>query len=142
MLRIAVTSVVFALVFLSLAENRQELRTPEEVVQHHWRAFRNHDLEAVLSDYAEDAVFIAPNQTVQGKAALGRMFAKYFSNLATPSFDVSITADGDVGYEHWVSNAGKPGTRRYRCIRGAPRADTFPRRGGCTGRRRATVARL
>jgi ketosteroid isomerase-like protein len=111
MRRTSVRSAIFASLFLSFAgaPTGQDLRTPEEVVQHHWQAFRNHDLEAVLSDYAEDAVFIAPNQTVQGKAALGQMFAKYFSTPATTSFEVNITADGEVGYEHWVSNAGKPG---------------------------------
>jgi len=93
-----------------------ETRTPEQVVRHHWEAFSHHDLEAVLSDYADDAIFIAQNQTVQGKAALRQMFGKYFSApmsatpSASPSFDVKITSDGDVGYEHWVLNAGKPGS--------------------------------
>lgn len=97
------------------AQSADETRTPEQVVKHHWDAFSHHDLEAVLSDYADDAIFIAQNQTVQGKAALRQMFGKYFSaptsaTSTPPSFDVKITSDGDVGYEHWVSNAGKPGS--------------------------------
>jgi ketosteroid isomerase-like protein len=103
--------VIFA--FPSQAQDADKPRTPEQVVKHHWEAFSHHDLEAVLSDYADDAIFIAPNQTVQGKAALRQMFAKYFSGgtgaQTAPSFDVKITADGDVGYEHWILNAGKPG---------------------------------
>jgi ketosteroid isomerase-like protein len=99
-------------VLVAQTQTGEDLRTPEEVVKHHWDAFSHHDLEAVLSDYADDAIFIAPNQTVQGRRALRQMFAKYFSgatNGRAPSFEVKITADGDVGYEHWLSNAGKPG---------------------------------
>jgi len=100
-------------ILLAKAQNPDELRTPQQVVEHHWDAFSHHDLEAVLSDYSDDAIFIAANQTVQGKAALRQMFSKYFSGgvsvQAPPSFDVKITSDGEVGYEHWISNAGKPG---------------------------------
>jgi ketosteroid isomerase-like protein len=106
----------FVLVPVMFAQSSSdEARTPEQVVKHHWDAFSHHDIEAVLSDYADDAIFIAQNQTVQGKAALRQMFGKYFSaptsaaSSTPPSFDVKITSDGDVGYEHWVANAGKPG---------------------------------
>jgi ketosteroid isomerase-like protein len=91
-----------------------EARTPEQVVTHHLTVFRAHDLEGVLSDYADDAIFIAPKSTVQGKTALRKMFASFFSNAnasaAAPVFEATVTADGDVGYEHWVSNPGKPGS--------------------------------
>jgi len=110
---LASTILVAIFALMAQAQNPENLKTPEQVVKHHWDAFSHRDLEAVLSDYAEDAVFIAPNQTVQGKAALRQMFAKYFSAatplMSPPSFDVKITADGDVGYEHWVSNASRPG---------------------------------
>ena len=116
MLRISLAIAVLLSMFAlpgHAQSGQDEMRTPEQVVKHHWEAFSHRDLEAVLSDYADDAIFIAPNQTVQGKAALRQMFAKYFSGgtnaQAPPSFDVKVTADGDVGYEHWVSNAGKPG---------------------------------
>ncbi|HXX21009.1 MAG TPA: nuclear transport factor 2 family protein [Candidatus Acidoferrum sp.] len=115
MRKASVASVVLVVVFavLARAQDGGDVRTPEQVVQHHWEAFTHRDVEAVLSDYADDAIFIAANQTVQGKAALRQMFTKYLaggsSAQASPSFEVKITADGDVGYEHWVSNAGKPG---------------------------------
>jgi len=90
-------------------------RTPEQVVQHHLDAFTHHDLEAVLSDYADDAIFLAPKSTVQGKPALRKMFAGFFSGAGNskgpaPTFQATVTADGDVGYEHWVMNPGKPGS--------------------------------
>lgn len=93
-------------------ERALEARTPEQVVTHHLAVFKAHDLEGVLSDYADDAVFIAPKSTVQGKTALRKMFASFFAtaNAAAPVFDATVTSDGDVGYEHWVSNPGKPGS--------------------------------
>lgn len=110
---LAGAALVFIFSFPARAQYPDELRTPEEVVKHHWEAFSHHDLEAVLSDYADDAIFIATNQTVQGKGALREMFSKYFTGGAStqtpPSFEVKITSDGAVGYEHWISNAGKPG---------------------------------
>ena len=95
-------------------ESALEARTPEQVVAHHLAVFRAHDLEGVLSDYADDAIFIAPKSTVQGKTALRKMFASFFANAnanaAAPVFDATVTADGEVGYEHWVSDPGKPGS--------------------------------
>ncbi|HEX4001887.1 MAG TPA: nuclear transport factor 2 family protein [Candidatus Acidoferrales bacterium] len=92
-----------------------DTRTPEEVVKHHLDAFTRHDLDAVLSDYADDAIFLAPKQAVQGKPALRKMFESFFVNRGdskapAPVFEAKVTADGDVGYEHWVMNPGKPGS--------------------------------
>jgi len=104
----------FPAVNSSWAQDAAE-RTSQQVVQHHLDAFTHHDLEAVLSDYADDAIFIAPKSTVQGKAALRKMFESFFSgagNSKTPApvFNATVTADGDVGYEHWVSDPGQPGS--------------------------------
>ena len=96
------------------AQDTSAARTPEQVVKHHLDAFTHHDLDAVLSDYADDAIFIAPKQTVQGKAALRKMFESFFANgnPKTPAavFEAKVTSDGDVGYEHWVMNPGRPGS--------------------------------
>jgi ketosteroid isomerase-like protein len=99
------------------AQTALETRTPQQVVEHHWAAFSGHDVEAVLSDYTDDAIFIAPKQTVQGKDALRRMFESFLggsgagnSNTPAPVYEATVTSDGDVGYEHWISNPGKPGS--------------------------------
>jgi len=107
---LAAIALAVALIFpLSIhAQNSPGERTPEEVVKHHLDAFMRHDVDAILSDYADDAIFLAPNQTVQGKAALRKMFESFAANKNAPDFKVKVTADGDVGYEHWVANPGKP----------------------------------
>ncbi len=96
------------------AQDAPEARTPEQVVTHHLAVFTQHNLEGVLSDYADDAIFIAPKQTVQGKVALRHLFESFFATgdgkAPAPVFEARVTADGDVAYEHWVSNPGKPGS--------------------------------
>jgi ketosteroid isomerase-like protein len=106
---------VFSISASASAQDAAAERTPAQVVAHHLDAFTHHDLEAVLSDYADDAIFIAPKSTVQGKPALRKMFASFFSGSSdskspAPAFEAKVTADGDVGYEHWVSNPGQPGS--------------------------------
>ncbi len=85
-------------------------RTPEQVVQHHWTVFNQRDLDATMSDYADDAIFLTSTQAVQGKDALRHLFESFLSTHSgpTPQFDLKISVQGDVAYEHWVSNPGKP----------------------------------
>jgi len=111
---LAIAALALLCVFSIQAQSAPDARTPEQVVTHHLAVFTQHDLEGVLSDYADDAIFIAPKQTVQGKAALRHLFESFFANgdgkAPAPVFEAKVTADGDVGYEHWVSNPGKPGS--------------------------------
>lgn len=67
---LASAALVILCVFSMRAQNAPDARTPEQVVTHHLAVFTQHDLEGVLSDYADDAILIAPKQTVQGKVAL------------------------------------------------------------------------
>ena len=42
-------------------------RTPQEVFQHHAEALGSEDIEAIVSDYADDAIFITPAGVLRGK---------------------------------------------------------------------------
>lgn len=42
-------------------------RTPQEVFQHDAQALGAADLDGIVSDYAEDAVFITPDGILRGK---------------------------------------------------------------------------
>jgi ketosteroid isomerase-like protein len=124
MRRLLLSSALFVIAVVSIlpssiqAQNAPpvapDARTPQQVVEHHLDAFTRHDVEAVLSDYADDAIFLASKQTVQGKVALRRMFESFLANRGsktpTPAFEAKVTSDGDVGYEHWVTNPGQPGS--------------------------------
>ena len=42
-------------------------RTPQEIFQHHVEALGAYDLDAIVEDYAEDAVFITPDGVRRGR---------------------------------------------------------------------------
>ena len=99
---------------MSAQDTPDAMRTPEQVVTHHLAVFTAHDVEGILSDYADDAIFISSRQTVQGKVALRRLFESFSASgsgkAPAPVFEATVTSEGDVGYEHWVSNPGEPGS--------------------------------
>ena len=47
-------------------------RTPQEVFQHHGEALGVGDLDEIVADYADDAVYISPAGVLRGKEASGR----------------------------------------------------------------------
>jgi ketosteroid isomerase-like protein len=56
-------------------------RTPQEVFQHHAEALGAEDLDAIVSDYADDAIFITPEGVLRGKDAVREAFAKLTSEV-------------------------------------------------------------
>ena len=56
-------------------------RTPQEVFQHHAEALGGEDIDAIVSDYADDAIFITPDGAVRGKNAVRAAFEKLTSKL-------------------------------------------------------------
>jgi hypothetical protein len=54
--------------FLSISERRRAMaRSPQEVFQHHGEALTAEDLEGIVSDYSDDALFITPDGVRRGK---------------------------------------------------------------------------
>ena len=50
------------------------MRTAQEVFDHHWDAVMAGDMDRLLSDYADDALFVRPGKTAQGHAEITRFF--------------------------------------------------------------------
>lgn len=63
------------------------------VLDRHLAAFGAGDVEASLRDYSEDAVFIRPDATYTGHAAIRAMFTDLFTGLFKPG-TYAITVDG------------------------------------------------
>jgi ketosteroid isomerase-like protein len=49
-------------------------RTPEEVFAHHAQALGAEDLDGILADYADDAVFITPAGVKRGQGGIREAF--------------------------------------------------------------------
>jgi hypothetical protein len=67
-----------------LAPRREEERvprTPQEVFQHHAEALGAEDIDAIVSDYADDAIFMTPDGVLRGKDGVRRAFEKLTSEV-------------------------------------------------------------
>ena len=85
-------------------------RTPQEVFQHHAEVLIAGDLEGIVSDYSDDAVFITPDGVLHGKDGVRHGFAKLLSDLPSAEWDVPTQIfEGDVLFIEW--NAKSAGSR-------------------------------
>jgi ketosteroid isomerase-like protein len=86
------------------------VRTPQEVFQHHAEALIAGDLEGIVADYSDDAVFITPEGVLRGKDGVRQGFTKLLSDLPSAEWEVPTTIfEGDVLFIEW--NAVSKSTR-------------------------------
>ena len=78
------------------------VRTPQEVFQHHAEALIAGDLEGIVADYSDDAVFITPDGVLRGKDGIREAFTKLLSDLPSADWEVPTTIfEGDVLFIEW-----------------------------------------
>jgi hypothetical protein len=63
-------------------------RTPQEVFQHHVEALGAEDLDGIVSDYADDAVFITPDGILRGKDGVRQGFEKLIADIPSASWEL------------------------------------------------------
>jgi SnoaL-like protein len=63
-------------------------RTPQEVFQHHVEALGAEDLDGIVSDYADDAVFITPDGVLRGKDGVRQGFEKLIADIPSASWEL------------------------------------------------------
>lgn len=79
----------------------------QEVLDHHWIAFKENDLEAVMADYTEESILITPDATYEGLDAIRENFERAF--IAFPK-DQSVlqlsktVVEKDVAYILWKAS--------------------------------------
>jgi hypothetical protein len=77
-----------------------------EVLDHHWMAFQNNDLEETMKDYTEESVLITPNASFKGLEEIRNNFINAFrafpKDSSTFNLDKSVVVN-DVGYILWNS---------------------------------------
>ncbi len=77
--------------------------TTEAVLQHHWEAFKAHDMEEVMADYTEESLLITPDTTWKGLDAIRENFRRAFAgNLEDKTFVLKKSVvEQDIGYILW-----------------------------------------
>ena len=87
-------------------------RTPQEVFQHHAEVLIAGDIDGIVQDYSDDAVFITPDGALHGKDGVRQGFEKLLSDL--PSAELG-RADADLRRRrplHRVEREGGEHARR------------------------------
>jgi ketosteroid isomerase-like protein len=83
-------------------------RTPQEVFQHHAEVLIAGDIEGIVSDYTDDAVFITPAGVLRGKDGVREGFVKLLEDVPSADWDVPTQIyEGDVLFIEWSANSEK-----------------------------------
>jgi ketosteroid isomerase-like protein len=83
-------------------------RTPQEIFAHHAEVLIAGDLDGIVADYADDAVFITPSGVKHGKDGVREGFTALLADLPSAQWDVPTQIfEGDVLFIEWsaVSSA-------------------------------------
>lgn len=82
-------------------------RTPEQVFQHHATALGAGDLDQIVADYADDAVFITPGGVQRGKDGIRAGFTRLLADVPNATWDLKTQVyEGDVLFLEWAADAG------------------------------------
>jgi ketosteroid isomerase-like protein len=77
-------------------------RTAQEVSRHHARAVNAGDVEDIVSDCSDDAVFTTRARMLRGKDGLREAFTAVFEDLPDPRWGVHARIlEGDVPFLEW-----------------------------------------
>jgi hypothetical protein len=83
-------------------------RTPQQVFEHHGEALMAGDLDGIVSDYAEDAVFITPEGVLHGKDGVRQGFVKLLDDLPSAEWELpTMLFEDDVLLLEWKAESAK-----------------------------------
>jgi len=83
-------------------------RTPQEIFEHHGEALMAGDLDGIVSDYAEDAVFITPEGVLHGKEGVRQGFVKLLDDLPSAEWELpTMLFEDDILLLEWKAEAEK-----------------------------------
>jgi ketosteroid isomerase-like protein len=94
-------------------------RSPQEVFGHHAQALGAEDLEEIVADYSNDAIFITPAGVLRGKDGIRQAFTKLLGELPQAAWDIRTTLyEDDIMLLEWgAEGGGNPRRRRHRHLR-------------------------
>ncbi len=83
-------------------------RTPQEIFAHHAQALGAGDLDEIVADYADDAVFITPARVYRGKSGIREAFTTLLADVpdAAWSLPTQIYED-DALFLEWTADSAR-----------------------------------
>lgn len=76
----------------------------------HLAAFAKHDVDAIMADYSDQAVFITPDGVLNGKTQIRSLFEGLVAEFSSPEASVTIHqryAAGPIAYITWSAQTPK-----------------------------------
>jgi ketosteroid isomerase-like protein len=87
-------------------------RTPQEIFEHHATALIAGDIDGIVADYADDAVFITPQGVHRGKDGVREAFTSLLAELPDAKWDVPTQIfEDDVLFITWSAVSGEAQAR-------------------------------
>jgi hypothetical protein len=81
-------------------------RTPQEIFQHHAEVLIAGDLDGIVSDYSDDALFITPDGVKHGKDGVREGFVKLLSDVPQAEWNVPTQIfEDDVLFIEWTAES-------------------------------------
>jgi ketosteroid isomerase-like protein len=80
-------------------------RTPEEVFAHHVQALGAADLDGIVADYSEDAVFITPAGVRRGHDGIREAFTQLLADVPDAAWEVKTIYEGDALFLEWTATS-------------------------------------
>ena len=81
-------------------------RTPQEVFQHHAQALGAGDLDGIVADYSDDAVFITPAGVKRGKDGIREAFTGLLADVPNAAWDLKTQIyEGDILFLEWAATS-------------------------------------
>ena len=80
-------------------------RTPEEVFSHHGKVLGAGDIEGIVGDYADDAIFISPDGILRGKDGVRQAFVKLVGAVPTAEWKLKTLFADDILFLEWSAES-------------------------------------
>jgi hypothetical protein len=87
-------------------------RTPQEIFEHHATVLIAGDVEGIVSDYADDALFITPRGVLMGKEGVRKAFTALLGDLPDAAWEVPTQVfEDDILFIEWTATSEKTQVR-------------------------------
>jgi ketosteroid isomerase-like protein len=81
-------------------------RSPQEIFQHHAEALGAGDLDEIVADYADDAVFITPAGVRRGQDGVREAFIQLLADVPNADWELkTLIYEDDVLFLEWAATA-------------------------------------
>lgn len=81
------------------------MRSAEDVFAHHGQSLGGEDLEAIISDYADDAILIVNHSVYRGHEGARQVFTRLLSEVPQAQWDLTTVFADNVLYLEWSARS-------------------------------------